>query len=84
MHKRIYRYAVCSAGAVAIFALSAVPSFAAADTTLTTQETTLQSYFTDNLPGIIGLVIGVGAVLWLLAMAFKSVGFNGKKKTAGS
>lgn len=84
MRNRAYKYGAAAVVGLGSLLVSAVPALAAPDTTLTTQTSTLQTYFTDNLPTIIGLVIGVGAVLWLLAMAFRSIGFKAKAKTAGS
>jgi hypothetical protein len=84
MRNRLFKYGAAASVGVGSFLIAALPAMAAPDTTLSNQTSTLQTYFTDNLPTIIGLVIGVGAVLWLLAMAFRSIGFKGKNKAVGS
>lgn len=58
-------------GGVMLFAGNAL---AAADTTLSAQTATVQSYFSDNIGTVITLFVGVALLLWLLSMAFRSVG----------
>jgi hypothetical protein len=69
--KKVVGVIVGVGGSVLVFAGNA---FAAADTTLSAQTASVQSYFQDNIGTVIGLFIGVALLLWLLSMAFRSVG----------
>ncbi len=69
--------AVASAFAALAFAGSAL---AAADATITSTSSTITSYFTDNLPTVIGAFVAVAGVLWLLGMLTRSVGVGRSKK----
>jgi hypothetical protein len=52
----------------------AVNAFAAADPTVTDAKTQVTTYFTDNLPTIIGGFIAVAMALWGLRLLFHSTG----------
>lgn len=66
-------YVMGTSAVVTALALPAA-SFAAADTTLSAQTDTVKSYFQDNIGIVIGLFVAVALLLWLLGMAFRSVG----------
>jgi hypothetical protein len=67
-------------GGTSLFAALALPfaAFATADPALTGATGQVQTAFTDNLPAIIALVVGVSVILWLIAMGFSAVGAKRK------
>jgi len=60
----------------------AVNAFAAADPTVTDAKTQVTTYFTDNLPTIIGGFIAVAMALWGLRLLFNSTGVKKAKGVA--
>jgi len=58
---------------VAVSALMA-GLYGTADANLTSATTSIQSYFTANIGTVIGLVVGIALLVWILRMAFHSVG----------
>ncbi len=51
----------------------------AADTTLTNATSSIQTYFSDNIGTIVGVVVGIALVIWLLRMVFSSSGIRKPK-----
>jgi hypothetical protein len=83
MKARMNRYAASVGGTLLVALVAAAPSFAAADSNLTSTTTSIRTYFTDNIGTIVTLFVGIAVFLWLLAMAVKSVGVR-KPKSVGS
>jgi phosphotransferase system glucose/maltose/N-acetylglucosamine-specific IIC component len=48
--------------------------FGTADSNLTSATGDIQSYFTDNIGTVIALVVGISLLVWILRLAFHSVG----------
>jgi hypothetical protein len=68
-------------GVLSIVALmSAGVASAAADATITSAGSSLTTYFTDNLPTVIGAFIAVAMAVWLLGLLFRSVGVRKPSK----
>jgi len=79
MHKSLKRFGLFLSGA-AITALMAVSvAGATADPQLTDATGQVTDYFTANLGTVVGAFIAVTGVLWLLGMAFRSVGIHRRK-----
>lgn len=72
-------YLMVVSGAFAALALAG-NALAAADPTVTSTADTIQSYFTDNLPVVIGVFVGIVGVLWILALLTRSAGFRNRGK----
>lgn len=53
---------------------------ATVDATLQSAIDDVVSFFGDNLPAVIGGFIAVAGILWLLGLAFRSVGIRSKGK----
>jgi len=51
-----------------------------ADATLSDAFDQIQTYFTDNLPLVVGIFVAIAGVLWLLAMGFHSAGVKRRGK----
>jgi len=79
MRKHFARFGVVLVGAVSAFLIAAVNAFATADPELTSATGQVTSYFTANLGTVVGAFIAVTGVLWLLGMAFRSVGIHRRK-----
>lgn len=50
------------------------------DATLQAAIDDVVAFFTDNLPAVIAAFVAVAGILWLLALAFRSVGIRNKGK----
>lgn len=60
---------------LAITAVSAIAGFyGTADPNLTSATSSIQSYFSANIGVVIALVVGVALLVWILRIAFHSVG----------
>ncbi len=75
--KKLYTSMLAVVGSALLFAGSAL---AAADAALTTQVTGLQTYFTDNIGTVIAAFVAISMLLWLLSIAFRSVGVKKPSK----
>jgi len=74
MFKRLYVSAIVAVSSLALAATAG----ATADPALTSAFDDVQSGFSDNLPAVIGLLIGVSIVLWMLGMGIRAVGAKRK------
>lgn len=75
--RKLYMMAVVSAVGLLAFAGNAL---AAADPTVTSTSTTIKSYFTDNLPEVIGAFVAIAGVLWVIGLLTRSTGFKNRGK----
>lgn len=53
---------------------SVLAGLGTADSNITSATTQVKSYFDANLPTVITLFVGVALVIWILSLAFRSVG----------
>jgi len=72
------RYTLVVAG-IAAWALGVVSvAGATSDPNLTSATTQVTTYFTNNLPVVIGVFIAVALVIWLFAKSVHWVGIRGR------
>lgn len=75
--RKLYVMALSAVFSALVFAGSAL---AAADPTVTSTSDTIKSYFTDNLPVVIGAFVAIAGVLWILGLLTRSTGFRNRGK----
>jgi hypothetical protein len=77
--KTLMRKSVLIPAAAFSWALGVVAmAGATADPALTSATGDVTSYFTANLPTVIGVFVAVALVLWMFAKATHSVGIRGR------
>lgn len=55
------------------FCVWAAGAFATVDPSLSSADSQVQSFFTANIGEVVGLYVGIAALLWLIGMAIHSV-----------
>jgi hypothetical protein len=72
-------YLMAVTGVVSALAVAG-NAMAAADPNVTSTADTIKTYFTDNLPIVIGVFVAIVGTLWVLALLTRSAGFKNRGK----